>query len=121
FDKPLQAAGVATQDELARFIASTDLQPGQGVTVLQGRWRAVLTNAPTASAAATLVNQLAEIGYAASSLGKKAGARNVFEVRISNFATPEDAKWVLDKLSAMPALGITAGRVALAAASSSGQ
>ncbi|MBC7610579.1 MAG: FecR domain-containing protein [Polaromonas sp.] len=117
FDKPLQAAGVATQDELARFIASTDLQPGQGVAVLQGRWRAVLANASSAGVAARLVGQLADLGYAATSRSKPVAGRTVYEVRISNFATPADAQSVLDKLSAMPALGLSAGRVALSAAS----
>ena len=118
FDRPPAPAGVATQDELARFIASTDLQPGQGIVIVQGRWRAVLANAASPATAARLVGQLADLGYAADSRSKTVAGRKVSEVRISRFATPADAQAVLDRLVAVPELQITGGRVALAAASS---
>ena len=118
FDRPPAPAGVATQDELARFIASTDLQPGKGIAVVQGRWRAVLANAASPATATRLVGQLADLGYAADSRSKTVAGRKVSEVRISRFATPADAQAVLDRLVAVPELQITGGRVALAAASS---
>lgn len=119
FDKPPQPAGVATPDELARFITSTDLQPGQGVAVVQGRWRVVLAGTTSASDAARLVSQLRVMGYAASSRGKKTASRTLHEVRINNFATKADAQVVLNRLSVLPVLGVTTGRVALAQVSAS--
>lgn len=107
--QPPQPAGQATPDQLAKFIGQAELSPGSGVLVAGGRWRAVLGLLPTAAQAAQLRTQLAAAGYPADVLAKDGR----YEVRINQFATEQDARSVVDRLGAQPALGLRGARVAL--------
>ena len=109
--EPEKPAGQATPDQLAKFINQAELQPGQGIVLQGGRWRTVAGFLPTAAQANKLRSSLQTAGYPAEVLAKD----GKFEVRINQFATQEDAETVLKRLQADAALGVTEGRVALAA------
>jgi hypothetical protein len=103
-------AGQATPDQLAKFIGQAEMQPGQGIVLQGGRWRTVAGLMPSSVEANALRTRMQTAGYPAEVVNKDAK----FEVRINQLATREDAEAVLAQLQANPALGVTAGRVALA-------
>lgn len=109
--QPQKPAGQATPDQLAKFIGQADLSPGSGVLVQSGRWRAVLALTSTSVQAGALRDQLAAKGYPAEVLPKD----GKFEVRINQLATEQDARAVVDRLSAQADLKLKDARVALAA------
>lgn len=88
-----QPVGNATAEQLATFIASTDVRPGSGVAVVGGRWRIAYGTA-TPAAAAQLLARLREAGYPAV-----LDAAN--EVRVNNFASARDAQSVLERISGL--------------------
>lgn len=109
--KPETPAGQATPDQLVKFIGQAELSPGSGVLIQGGRWRAVLGLLPTVARASDLREKLAATGYPAEVLSKD----GQFEVRINQFATEQDARAVVQRLSAQADLGLRGARVALAA------
>lgn len=108
FDKPVQPVGNATPDELARFLKSTEPQPGRGIAVSGGQWHVAAGEALDTTTAMALAQRLREAGYPAQ-VRARAGVR---EVRIAQLATREDARAIADKIA--PIAG-TAGRVARSA------
>lgn len=103
-NQPEKPAGVATPEQLAKFIGQAEMQPGQGVLLQGGAWRLVAATALGAPQAAGLRDRLQAAGYPARAVGRD----NQHEVRIDQFATEQDAKTVLGKLAA---LGVDNGRV----------
>ncbi len=109
--QPEKPAGQATPDQLAKFIGQAEMQPGHGVLLQGGRWRAVAATLPSVADAAALRTRLQTAGYPAEMVAKDGR----HEVRINQFATREDAEAVVKRLQADAALGVREGRVALAA------
>lgn len=109
--QPEKPAGQATPDQLAKFIGQAEMQPGQGVLLQGGRWRAVAATLPNVADAVALRKRLQAAGYPADMVVKDGR----HEVRISRFATREDAEAVVKRLLADTALGVREGRVALTA------
>ncbi len=109
--EPEKPAGQATPDQLARFIGQAEMQPGQGIVLQGGQWRTVAGLMPNGVQANNLRSALQTAGYPAEVISKS----GKFEVRINQLATREDAEAVLKQLQANAALGVTEGRVALAA------
>jgi hypothetical protein len=109
--QPEKPAGQATPDQLAKFIGQAEMQPGQGVLLQGGRWRAVAATLPRMTDAAALRTRLQSAGYPADMVAKDGR----HEVRISQLATREDAEAVVKRLQADASLGVREGRVALAA------
>ncbi|AEG94744.1 FecR domain-containing protein [Ramlibacter tataouinensis] len=109
FERPVQPVGNATPDELARFLRSTEPQPGRGIAVAGGRWRVVAGEARDAAGATALAQRLRRAGYPAQVRARGA----VREVHIAQLATREDAAAVLQKIAGIAA-GVQ-GRVARAA------
>jgi hypothetical protein len=112
FDKPVQPVGNATPDQLNKFLASTELQPGRGIAVQGGRWRVVAAAAPRKPQAEALATRLRAEGYPATVRSKARLGRTVHEVRIDFMATADDAAAVLAKISGIDGVQ---GRVALSA------
>ncbi len=108
--EPEKPAGQATPDQLAKFIGQAEMQPGQGIVLQGGQWRTVAGLMPNGVQANALRSALQTAGYPAEVISKN----GQFEVRINQLATREDAETVLKQLQANTALGVTAGRVALA-------
>lgn len=112
FNQAPRAVGVATPQELQKFLASTEMQPGRGVAVVGGRWRVVAGALRSQDAASRLMESLREQGFPAVLRRKEQGGQSMYEVRINALATREDAQFVLDRISAQQGVR---GRVALAA------
>jgi hypothetical protein len=87
------------------------MQPGKGILLQGGRWRAVAATTSSMSEALALRQRLQTAGYPAELVSRDGR----HEVRINRFATRDDAQTVLARLQANTALGVTQGRVALAA------
>lgn len=95
FDKPAAPAGNATPAQLAKFIASVEPMPGNGVAIANGRWRIIAAEADKLGEARDLAGKLREAGYPAE-VAKNHGKH---EVRINFFATRADAEASLKRLS----------------------
>ena len=108
----MQPVGNATPDQLNKFLASTELQPGRGIAVQGGRWRVVAAAAPRKPQAEALARRLRAEGYPATVRSKARLGRTVHEVRIDLMATADDAAAVLAKISGIDGVQ---GRVALSA------
>ena len=104
--------GNATPDELNKFLASTELQPGKGVAVEGGRWRVVAATLASDAAAAALAKRLQGRGYPAVIRTKDVAGKTVHEVRLNQLATRSDAQAVLDRIASVEGVN---GRVALSA------
>lgn len=109
--QPEKPAGQATPDQLIKFIEQAEMKYGSGVLLQGGRWRTVAALLPSATQAARLRGALQAAGYPAEMVTKAGG----HEVRIGQLATREDAEALLTHLKAQTQLGVTGGRVALAA------
>lgn len=105
--QPEKPAGQATPAQLSKFIAQGDLQPGSGVLVQGGQWRAVVATFPRLAEAEALRQRLQKAGYPAAVSNTVRG----HEVHVSQAATRQDAEALLRKLQADPALGAGQGRV----------
>ena len=110
FEQPVRPVGNATPDQLAQFLKSTELEPGKGVAVLDGRWRVVAATLADQGPALELMRRLRDLGYPAMVREKSAQAGTGFEVRINGFVTREDAQAILRKIEGVPGVS---GRVAL--------
>jgi hypothetical protein len=108
FDQPVKPVGNATPDELAKFLASTELKPGQGVAVPGGRWRVVAAALPAVAGAQQLAARLRGEGYPAVVKLRK----GQHEVRLNGLASRADAEAVLAKVAGIAGVN---GRVALSA------
>jgi hypothetical protein len=108
--QPEKPAGQATPDQLAKFIGQAEMQPGSGIVLQGGRWRTVAATLSSVVEAAGLRTRLQAAGYPADMVARDGR----HEVRINQLATREDAEAVLRRLQSNSALGVTAGRVALA-------
>ena len=106
-----QPAGQATPQDLMKFIAQAELKAGTGVLLEGGRWRTVAGLHTSAGAGSTQRQRLRTAGFPADMVEKQGR----YEVRISEFATEADARSVLERLQSDASLGVTDGRVALAA------
>lgn len=109
--QPEKPAGQATPDQLAKFIGQAEMQPGRGVLLQGGRWRAVAATLPGVSEASALRSRLQAAGYPAEMVTKDGR----HEVRINQLATREDAEAVVKRLQADATLGVREARAALAA------
>ena len=94
-----------------KFIDQAELKPGSGVLLQGGRWRTVAGQGVSAAEGAALRARLRAAGYPADLVLRQ----GQHEVRINQLATQADAQAVLTRLQADAALGVTGGRVALAA------
>lgn len=100
FEKPAQPAGNASPAELARFIASVEPVPGNGVAILNGRWSIVAAEAASITEAREIANKLRDAGYPAQVIK----SHGLHQVRINLFATRADAEATLKRLSAQGGL-----------------
>ena len=109
--QPEKPAGQATPEQLAKFIGQAEMQPGHGVLLQGGRWRAVAGTLSSVAEAAALRARLQTAGYPAEMVANDGR----HEVRINRFATREDAEAIVKRLQADATLGVREGRATLAA------
>ncbi|MGE0099798.1 MAG: FecR domain-containing protein [Hydrogenophaga sp.] len=109
--EPEKPAGQATPEQLAKFVGQAEMQPGKGIVLRGGRWRAVAATTSSLGEAVALRQRLQTAGYPAEMVSRSGR----HEVRINHFATRSDAQAVLARLQANTALGVTQGAVLLSA------
>lgn len=109
FERAPTPVGVATPAELAKFMASVEVRPGQGLAVENGVWRVELS--PSADYRMALRNAVAlrQSGYAAHVWERAASGR--FAVEIRHLATQADAEALLARVRSTPGLEQLEGRV----------
>ena len=99
-----RAVAPAPADELRAWAAETEPQPGRGLSTPEGKWHvsaAGLASGPAFAAYTDLRNA----GFPAEIVPAKIGERRVYDVRIANFETPQDAESVAGALRAQVRLG----------------
>jgi hypothetical protein len=109
FDRPPAPVGVAKPTDLAKFMASVEIKPGQGLAVEGGQWRVEVLATADYRQALRQVLALQQAGYAAHVWERKALAR--FSVEVRQLATEADAQAVLVRLRDVLALAADAGQV----------
>ena len=107
--QPEKPAGQATPEQLSKFVGQAEMQPGKGILLQGGRWRAVAASTSSLGDAVALRQRLQTAGYPAEMVSREGR----HEVRINRFATREDAQAVLARLQTNTALGVTQGQVVL--------
>lgn len=110
-NEPEKPADQATPAQWVKFMGQTDMQAGSGVLLQGGRWRAVAALLNSKADADALRTRLQTAGYPAETKAKDGR----HEVRINQLATRADADALLKQLRSDTALGVSGGRVALAA------
>lgn len=109
--QPEKPAGQATPEQLTKFVGQAEMQPGKGILLQGGRWRAVAATTSSLGDAVALRQRLQTAGYPAELVSRDGR----HEVRINRFATREDAQAVLARLQTSTVLGVTQGQVVLSA------
>lgn len=88
-DKPGEPVGAVAKEQLEKWTAETAL--AQGALRKDGKWRVYLADASDQDAALRIYDELHNAGYAAQIRPVSSEAGTTYRVRVSNFATREDA------------------------------
>jgi hypothetical protein len=86
---------------LREFAAQTEIQPGHGALVPNGRWRLVLAVFEEQFPALQLRDSLRREGYPATVPALAEDGRNIYEVRLGGFASGEEAEALAARLRRM--------------------
>jgi len=92
---PVQKADSATVNTLAQ---QTELQSGDGVISIDGQWSVNLVSLQNEAAGNTLLEQLHQAGYAASSQSAEVNGRQWQRIRIEGFISRKDAESFASKI-----------------------
>lgn len=110
FERAPTPVGVATPAELARFMASVEVRPGQGLAVEDGVWRVELSSASgDYRQAVRRTVELRRSGYAAHVWAHKEAGR--FAVEVRHLATEADARALLARIRSTAGLETLDGSV----------
>ena len=114
-DRPLSF--YALEGELSRAIATvppgqfrewaaeTETQPGRGVSKRDGKWKITAASAERHNDALRIYEELRKAGYPAEIVPSKVADKRVYNVRLSNFETKQDAEFVASSLKRQARLG----------------
>jgi hypothetical protein len=91
-------------DQLREWAAETEQEPGHGVASRKGKWKITVSSAKKSADAFAVYNELRKAGYAAEIVPAKVGDARVYAVRLSNFETEKDAKFVVEALKGQAAI-----------------
>jgi SPOR domain/FecR protein len=81
-------------DQLKQWAEETEMQPGQGVSERGGKWKITAASAESLNAALELSGKLRDAGFAAGIYPEKIGSKLLYSVRLSGFASKQDAESV---------------------------
>jgi FecR-like protein/sporulation related protein len=85
-------------DRLSEWAAETEEEPGHGLASRTGKWKITVASAKKSGEALDVYNALRKAGYAAEIVPAKVGEARVYAVRLSNFESEKDAKFVVETL-----------------------
>jgi hypothetical protein len=100
--RPPTPPGVATPDQLKKFISQVEATPGAGIGLPGGAWRVTLGVFPTRSAAQAQAAEVRGRGYPAVVRDISSSGVTVHEVHVPELATRADAQSVAGKLVNVP-------------------
>src|SRR5882724_811123 len=92
-------------DKFKQWAAETETRPGEGVATRGGKWKITVSSVKKSGEALGVYNELRKAGYTAEILPEKVGEARVYSVRLSNFESEKDAKFVVEKLKGEADLG----------------
>jgi hypothetical protein len=92
-------------DQLREWAAETETQKGQGVSTRGGKWKITAASGLTPQRAFDLYRDLRKAGYPAEIVPSKVGDKRVYDVRLSNFETKQDAEFVASSLKPQAGFG----------------
>lgn len=85
-------------DQLREWAAETETQEGRGVSTRAGKWKISAAAGLTPQLAFDLYRDLRKAGYPAEIVPAKLADKRVYNVRLSNFETRQDAEFVAGSL-----------------------
>ena len=97
-DKPPEPVGPVSKEQLDKWSQETEIAPGAGALRKDGKWRVYLADANDQDGALKVYDQLRNAGYAAEIRPVKSEAGTTYRVRISHFASKQEAAAVGEKL-----------------------
>jgi len=100
-----RAVETVLPNRFTEWAMETEEQPGRGVTTRTGKWKVTVGSAKKSSEAFGIYNELRKAGYAAEIVPAKVGDARVYSVRLSNFESEKDAKFVAETLKGQATLG----------------
>jgi hypothetical protein len=92
-----RAIATVPPDRFREWAAETETQPGRGVSKRGGKWKIAIATGKYDDAL-KIYEELRKAGYAAEIVPYKVGEKRVYGVRLSNFATKQDAEFMADDL-----------------------
>ncbi|MGC2518453.1 MAG: SPOR domain-containing protein [Burkholderiales bacterium] len=92
-------------DQLKQWSEETEMQPGQGVSMRGGKWKVTAASVESLDAALGLSSNLRDAGFAAEIYPAKVKDKRVYSVRLSGFASKQDAESVATALKREGRLG----------------
>ncbi len=92
-DKPALPVAPVPSDQLQKWALETDVMPGAGVLNLEGAWAVNLMSLDTLAATEFAIKRLTDAGYAAEVYKLSLQGRDWFRIRITGFASKEDARY----------------------------
>jgi hypothetical protein len=93
-----QPVETVAPDRLSEWAAETEAEPGHGLASRTGKWKITVASAKRSGEALDVYNALRRAGYPAEIVPAKVGDARVYVVRISNFESEKDAKFVVETL-----------------------
>jgi len=91
-------------DDFREWAAETEPQPGRGLSTPDGKWQ-VTTAGLASGPALSAYTELRNSGFPAEIVPAKIGDRRVYDVRVANFATRQDAESAAQALKRQGRLG----------------
>jgi hypothetical protein len=79
-------------EQLQQWAAETEIAPGRGAARQGGRWKVVLAAAESENAVIAVYQAVREAGYAAELNPVRRGGRRIYEARIANLPSRDEAQ-----------------------------
>jgi hypothetical protein len=92
-------------EQLREWAAETETEEGRGVSTRGGKWKITSASGHAPQRAFDLYRDLRKAGYPAEIVPSKVGDKRVYNVRLSNFETKQDAEFVASSLKRQAGFG----------------
>ena len=99
--KPAPQVVPVPAEKLQEWATETEIGKGKGAATKCGKWKVIFASAPSQEAALGVYDNLRNNGYAAEIYPRGAGAKRVFDVRISGLPSKAEAEALGTKLTGL--------------------
>lgn len=93
-----QPVGFVTPEQIVEWSKETDIEAGKGAARRGGKWKVTLASTETQEAALALYDRVRANGFAAEIRPAKAGEKRIYQVRIANLPSREEAEALAARL-----------------------